>query len=87
MGGDTRHFVTLAGDLRSSERFSVELVNTSRARNDEASRAQNDPSLFRNAVIAVRTVVAILAYSPHVDVISFHASTVGCFVLARWSSA
>jgi glycosyltransferase involved in cell wall biosynthesis len=69
MGGDTRHFLTLAEDLRSNEGFSVELVNTSRG-DLHSSRVQN-------VSVAIRTALAMLVYGWRADVVSFHASDRG----------
>jgi glycosyltransferase involved in cell wall biosynthesis len=72
MGGDTRHFATLAEDLRASGRFSVELVNT--------SRGARHSSLVHNVATAFRTVVAVISRWRCVDVVSFHASDRGMFL-------
>ena len=69
MGGDTRHFATLADDLRAHERFEVTLVNT--------SRGQEHSSRFRNMSTALRALRAIIVNRRRVDVISFHASDRG----------
>ncbi len=71
MGGDTRHFATLAEDLQGHERFSVKLVNT--------SRDQQHSSHARNLGIALRALLAVAANWRSVDVISFHASDRGMF--------
>lgn len=72
MGGDTRHFVTLADDLKACERFRVRLINTSRGA--EHSR------IFRNLAVAFRTMLAVVVNLNKVDLVSYHASDRGMFM-------
>ena len=72
MGGDTRHFATLADDLQAQERFSVKVVNT--------SRGQQHSSLTRNLGMTCRTLGAVVSNWRRIDVISFHASDRGMFL-------
>jgi len=69
MGGDTRHFATLAEDLDNHKRFSVKLINT--------SRGQEHSHLVRNMAVALRTLLAVIANLRSVDVVSYHASDRG----------
>jgi len=69
IGGDTRHFATLADDLRAHEHFSVILVNT--------SRGQEHSSLLRNLGTALWTLLAVARNWRRFDVVSFHASDRG----------
>jgi glycosyltransferase involved in cell wall biosynthesis len=73
MGGDTRHFATLVEDLGAQRGFSVKLFNTSRG--PEHSR------LLPNLAAAARTLLTLLVNLPRVDVVSFHASDRGMFLL------
>jgi glycosyltransferase involved in cell wall biosynthesis len=72
MGGDTRHFATLARDLHANGRYSVSLINTSRGR--EHSR------LFRNMAAAVSILYQTAVALPRVDVLSFQSSDRGMFL-------
>lgn len=72
MGGDTRHFATLADDLRTHARFQITLVDT--------SRGQQHSSLVRNLGTALKALRAVAANRHRVDVISFHASDRGMFL-------
>ena len=74
MGGDTRHFATLAADLRAHGRFGVKVVNT--------SRGDKHSSLVHNVCTAIRTFFAVAGNSRQVDVISFHASDRGMLLFA-----
>ena len=73
MGGDTRHFATLVEDLGAHRRFSVKLLNTSRG--VEHSR------LLPNMAAAARTLLTLIGNLRKVDVVSFHASDRGMFLL------
>jgi glycosyltransferase involved in cell wall biosynthesis len=73
MGGDTRHFATLVEDLGAHRGFSVKLLNTSRG--TEHSR------LLPNLAAALRTLLTLIANLRKVDVVSFHASDRGMFLL------
>lgn len=75
MGGDTRHFVTLAEDLARHPDFELCVVNTSR-------QGQDTPWI--NLRAALRTVAAILANLRHADIVSFHASDRGMVWFAPW---
>ncbi len=72
MGGDTRHFATLAEDLRAHGGFNVRLVNTSRG-------AQHS-SLLHNLRVTLTVLVALCASWRRVRVVSFHASDRGMFL-------
>jgi Glycosyltransferase len=69
MGGDTRHFATLAEDLDNHKHFGVKLINT--------SRGQEHSRLVRNLAVALRTLLAVIANLRSVDVVSYHASDRG----------
>jgi glycosyltransferase involved in cell wall biosynthesis len=74
MGGDTRHFATLADDLARHPGFAVQLVNTSRG------AAHSRP--WHNGVTALKTIAALIANLWRTDVVSFHASDRGMVLFA-----
>ncbi|MEO8019665.1 MAG: glycosyltransferase family 4 protein [Pseudomonadota bacterium] len=76
MGGDTRHFATLAADLARHPGFAVRLVNTSRG------AAHSRP--WHNAVMALKTIGVLVANIRRTDVVSFHASDRGMVMFAPW---
>ncbi len=69
MGGDTRHFATLAEDLKRAAGFHLTLINT--------SRGDNHGSPLHNFWVAVRTMLDVGAGLARADVLSFHASDRG----------
>lgn len=69
MGGDTRHFATLAEDLKGAAGFQLTLINT--------SRGDNHGSPLHNFWVATRTVMAVAAGLFRADILSFHASDRG----------
>jgi len=73
VGGTTRHFQTLVEDLEAHEGFSVRVINTSRG-DRHARRAQN---LF----VGLRTLCATIAHVRRSDVVSYHASNRGMFLV------
>jgi glycosyltransferase involved in cell wall biosynthesis len=74
MGGDTRHFATLAEDLGAHPRFSVEVMNT--------SRGQEHSNPLRNLAMAWKTLWTVVTNLKRVDVISYHASDRGMLLFA-----
>ncbi len=74
MGGDTRHFATLAEDMGAHPEFSVTVVNTSRG--EEHSNAP------RNLAMAWKTLWTVVRNLKQVDVISYHASDRGMLLFA-----
>src|SRR5579862_5972455 len=72
VGGDTRHFATLARDLGIQSRFSVEVVNT--------SRGPRHSSLWLNLQTLARALCTIASRRRSVDIVSFHASDRGMFL-------
>lgn len=75
VGGATRHFATLAEDLAANPRFSLKLFNTSRG-----SIHHSNP--LRNLVMAARAFGRLLIDLWRVDIVSFHASDRGMFMMA-----
>lgn len=69
MGGNTRHFAGLLEDLMADERFSVKLINT--------SRAEGFTNPLMNLRVALATLSAVARRLASVDVISYHASNRG----------
>jgi glycosyltransferase involved in cell wall biosynthesis len=69
MGGDTRHFATLAADLSASDAFRVKVINT--------SRGLQHSNPLRNALVALRVLLRVALALPKVDVLSYHASDRG----------
>ena len=76
MGGDTRHFATLAADLARHPGFAVRLVDTSRG------AAHSRP--WHNGVAALKTIGALISNLGRTDVVSFHASDRGMVMFAPW---
>jgi glycosyltransferase involved in cell wall biosynthesis len=72
MGGDTRHFSTLAMDLRANPRYSVSIINTSRGR--EHSR------WLVNVGKAVSILLRTAMQLRNVDLVSYHSSDRGMFL-------
>ena len=72
MGGDTRHFTTLAADLGANRHYRVSLINTSRGR--EHSR----PLVNLAKVLSVLLRTALKLHS--VDLVSYHSSDRGMFL-------
>jgi glycosyltransferase involved in cell wall biosynthesis len=72
MGGNTRHFLTLAEDLASDQRFTVKLINT--------SRGQQHSRAVRNLVVALKMLFVVAAELRRADIVSFHASNRGMFL-------
>jgi len=72
MGGNTRHFATLANDLDSNSDFKVTVINTSRG------QAFRNP--FRNLGVACGTIARIFAQLHRNDIISYQASDRGMFL-------
>ncbi len=69
MGGDTRHFATLAEDLQGAAGFQLTLINT--------SRGDRHGSPLHNLFAAIRTMMSVAMKLPKTDVLSFHASDRG----------
>ena len=69
MGGNTRHFQTLAEDLEAHEVFSLRVIDTSRG--EEHARRS------RNLLVGLRTIGALLIHVWRADVVSYHASNRG----------
>lgn len=69
MGGDTRHFATLVGDLEANPDFEITLINT--------SRGGGFRNPVHNLVVAVQTAGKICWSVRGADLISFHASDRG----------
>src|SRR6185503_4132313 len=74
MGGDTRHFATLAEDLEAHPGFSVEVMNT--------SRGQEHSNPLRNLAMAWKTLWTVVTNLRRVDVVSYHASDRGMLLFA-----
>lgn len=73
MGGNTRHFLTLAEDLEAHDAFSLHVVDTSRG--DEHARPA------RNLQVGLGTLWATLVNLWRADVVSYHASNRGMFTV------
>lgn len=71
MGGNTRHFLTLAEDLDAHEGFSLRVIDTSRG-DKHAWHSQN-------LLVGLRTLFATLINLWRSDVVSYHASNRGMF--------
>jgi glycosyltransferase involved in cell wall biosynthesis len=76
MGGDTRHFATLAQDIAGHEGFDLRLLNI--------SRGGGADSRWHNLRVALRTALALVANLHRTDVVSFHSSDRGMVWFAPW---
>jgi len=72
MGGDTRHFATLAADLKAHPGFGVRLIDT--------SRGPAHSNWLSNIWVSLRAIARITVHLRHVDVVSYHASDRGMFL-------
>lgn len=79
MGGDTRHFSTLAADLLASDAFRVKLVNT--------SRGSEHSNPLRNVLVGLRVLVRVALDLPEADILSFHASDRGMLMFGPLMTA
>ena len=69
MGGNTRHFAVLLDDLVADGRFTVKLINT--------SRAEGFKNPIMNLRVALATLFAVARNLASSDVVSYHASNRG----------
>lgn len=73
MGGNTRHFLTLAEDLEAHDAFKLRVIDTSRG--DEHARRS------RNLLVGLRTLWAAFVNLWRSDAVSYHASNRGMFTM------
>ena len=75
VGGDTRHFETLAQDLAVNPEFTVTVFDTSRG-------PEHYSHLLHNLWMVCRMLTNLLRNLWRVDIVSFHSSDRGMFLMA-----